>query len=125
MDFGITIMKRFWNWLKPPKRRLLLIRRFSTRVRLEEFRAIPELVATAKKFLNDPEFQPLLEVLRNESPASYVSIDPMLPLDARAVLQARIEGYQLAINNLMAMGEHKKAAEELEAGYEQPENDMP
>lgn len=61
------------------------------------------LVGTAQKVLNSAEFKLMLVTLRNESPSSYV-FSKGASRDDRAALQARTEGYQICINNLLAMG---------------------
>ena len=117
------LMKKLWNWLFPPKRKIVLIRRFSSHMTLDEYRSSPELVSTAKKFLMDPEFIPILETLRNESPANMSLFG--VSIEERAFMQARIEGYQMVFNNLEKMAMPPKEQHHLESTYEQPENDMP
>lgn len=111
------------NFLKAlfgPKQKLQLIRRLSSRVRLDEWRATEDLVKSARRVLNDPEFQVMLDVLKNEHPHTFVRWDDA-PIEMRAVMQARSEGYSLAIANLEAMGAFQKKQEPLEPTYEQPE----
>jgi hypothetical protein len=106
------------NWFK--KTKLVLIRRISSRVRLSEWRGSQTLVQSARKYLQDPEFLTMIDVLRNESPINWVAIRQMT-IDDRAVMHARIEGYQLCLNNLEALGSFQKPEETLEPSFEQPE----
>ena len=107
------------NFFRQP-RKLVLIRRLSSRLRMHEWRATPDLIKSAQKFLSDPEFLTVIDVLRNESPINWISIRPMT-IEDRAVTQARIEGYQLCLNNLESLGTYDKPKEELEPTFEQPE----
>lgn len=108
------------NFFRPQPRKLLLIRRISSRLRMSEWKSERDLVRAARKFLSDPEFLALVDVLRNESPINWITVRPMT-IEDRAVTQARIEGYQLCINNLESLGMFEKPSEKLEPTFEQPD----
>lgn len=80
---------------------------------LDRFRQRPDLVAEARRVQADPFFRLQLEVLLNESPASYmssrVSTDRVL---------GQIEGYNLALNNLAALAVPPGKNVTLEATFE-------
>lgn len=116
------MLKSLKSLFAKPRVKFLLIRRFSSRLRLAEYRSQENLVKTAQKFLIDPEFQPMLDVLRNEAPSKWMLRDEATTED-RAVLQAKIEGYELAIANLEAMGVFRTMKEAPEPTYEQPEEE--
>lgn len=71
------------------------------------------LIASAANLLKHPDLRAMLDVLRNEHPA-IKGIALGTPIDQRAVFQARGEGYQLCLNNLLAMGEKPKKKTEIE-----------
>jgi hypothetical protein len=101
-------------------RKIVLIHRISSRLRMAEWKSSKDLVTSARKFLNNPEFMTLVDVLRNESPINWITVGPMT-IEDRAVTQARIEGYQLALNNLESLGMFEVPKEEIQETFEQPE----
>lgn len=105
------------NFFRKP-RKLVLIRRFSSRIRLAEWRADRDLVKQAREFLVDPKFATIVDVLRNESPINFVHVG-RFGLEERAVEHARMEGYQLCLNNLEAMGSFAETREIPEPTFEQ------
>ena len=102
------------NLFRPKK--LTLIRRLSSRLRAFEWRSEQSLVTQAREIFNNPQFQAMLDVVKNESPHNFAYGG--VTLDERAVIQARIEGYQLCINNLESLGSFQKPKEEIEPTYE-------
>lgn len=103
---------------------LQIVRRISSDISIEEWRSNKELVLLARKFLNNPDFRMMTDTLRNSAPHNYVSLKEM-SIDARAMEQARIEGFQLCLNNLAALGMETKKAVELEPDFSQPEEFAP
>ena len=99
-----------------------VIRRRSNQIRLHEWRSSPELVTKARDVLENPAMLEMIDVLNTEHPAKIGLF--RVTLEDRAIAQARIEGYQLCINNLEAMGTFVKPKVEPEATYEQPEDEM-
>lgn len=95
----------------PPKRR---------EITLEQWRDKPELVAEARTVMNLPSVRLMLEVLANESPVNYhdTATNPERVL-------GRIEGYNLAMNNLAAMAASPNERISLEATFEPERESKP
>lgn len=74
------------------------------------------LIASAATILKHPDMRAMLDVLRNEHPA-IKGIALGTPIDQRAIFQARGEGYQLCLNNLMALGEKPTKKQEIQETY--------
>jgi hypothetical protein len=88
-------------------------------ITLEEWRKNDALVTGATNALSHPYWPSMLELLRVESPHNYHLINPTL--EERAVHQAKIEGYNTCLNNLLAMGSGSvEDAKTLAATFEQP-----
>lgn len=112
------------NLFKPkPSQKLQVIQRLSSRVRLHEWRSSPDLVTSARKVLNDGTLQTMMDVLKNEHPFNTTLYN--VSIEERAVVQARTEGYAMALANLEAMGVFQKPTEPIEATYEQNEELIP
>ena len=110
---------KFWNKKSRPAkrtRRVEVIRRESLRLRLGEWRSDPKLVAEARKVFSQESFLIMLDVLRNENPTSSVLPIGMSSND-RSVVQARGEGYNMAIANLEAMANGEVPQETIEADF--------
>ena len=97
------------------KRQIKVVR--TTELRLKDWIADPTLVAQAGKLMNLNVAQAMLAVLRNESPANYE-----LPIgathDDRIAHACRIEGYNLAVNNLEAMNKSGTHHDFIESTFE-------
>jgi hypothetical protein len=88
---------------KPKPIALEIVRRDESKLRLFEWQQDPRLCGIAAKLLADPNWRLILSVLRNESPSrSVLSIGAAI--EDRAVMQARGEGYEMALTYLEAMG---------------------
>ncbi len=107
-----------WNPFRP-KQKLEIIRRSQSNLRLSEWRTDKALVSSAMRLLRDPDFQLMMDVLRNEHPGSLVHLDVDPP--NRVVLQARAEGYTMALANVVALGRFEKMNEPLEATFDPEE----
>lgn len=110
---------------KPVPISIRIVEREVTTLRLHEWQADARLCGEARKVMDSPHVRLMVQVLHNSSPAFW-----FLPQDAgaeiRALHQARIEGYNLAIANLDALGEHKAAPTPLAETFgvkEEPESD--
>lgn len=104
-DFVARILRIKAN--KAVERRILVqvVPRDPCRVSLLEWRTNPDLLRIATKFLRDPEFRMMLDVLDRENPASMsFTMSARASLKDRAVQQAKCEGYVMAIANLESMG---------------------
>ena len=109
-----------WPFTKPPIRRIEIVRRDITRVRLSEWRADAGLCATGGRVLMDASVQLMIQVLRNENPSSW-ALPPGSSLETRACYQAMIEGYTMALSNLEAMAVHDKVVPLEQPGFEAEE----
>jgi len=89
-------------------------------ITLMQWREKPELVQAAARVLADPHCRLMLEVLINESPVNYHDSAS----NAERVL-GRIEGYNLALNNLAAMASSPGERVTLEATFEPEKNPTP
>jgi hypothetical protein len=96
--------------------RVEIVRRKESEIRFADWRADPTLCAMAAKVLADPNVQLMLSVLRNESPSKHV-LHYDATLEARALMQARIEGYEMFLNNLEAMAVSVLPIEMPEANF--------
>lgn len=89
-------------------------------VSLDEWRGQPGLVARATAILNHKDFEMMMDVMEREHPGNTV-MALSVPETPRALLQARCEGYTMALANLRALGVFKQTVSPLEATFEQPE----
>jgi len=105
-----------WPFKRQPAR-LNVIRRSETRLRLHEFRSEPSLVATARRVCADPDFQMILQVLKNEHPGNLVIADDAHP-NISVAIQRRAEGYTMCLANLEAMTKAETVQVDLEATWE-------
>jgi hypothetical protein len=97
-----------------------VVRRDACRLRMSEWRANLALVREAGDVLNTTTARTMIDVVRNESPANIVLLG--VPIEERAVMQARIEGYQMALTNLEALAEFEQPKEQLpEPTFESPQ----
>lgn len=101
------------------QKRIEVVRRESTVLRLDEWRSQPELVALADAVWKDEDFRLMLQVVQNGSPANSPVV--LSSIEARAIHQARTEGYHAALFNLSVMRIPNDKIEELEATYEPEE----
>lgn len=109
-----------WPFAKspPPKRTVVIEHLPSTELRLSDWQASTELVVSAQKLKRDPAFRTMLDVLRNESPANFALPITGMTADDRIAHASRIEGYNLALNNIDAMAHLNNTREPLEATFE-------
>jgi hypothetical protein len=105
---------------KYPKR-IKIVPVLSSNVTLEMWQRSEELVAEAMRLAQDRAFKLMLDCLRNSSPVNYglpdVGTNPM----DRAALQAKTEGYHMALNNIEAMSQLLQRQDRIEAVFENPD----
>jgi len=93
----------------------------SSTLSLEQWRKDSRLVASAKELERHETFRMMVAVLENSHPRyrAFV-ISPNVPVttDDRAAHQAKIEGYQLCLNNLAAMSQPMSIFQTPEAKFE-------
>ena len=108
-----------WPFNKqPPKAeppRIEVVRCESTSLRLEEWRSQPELVAMADTVWRSQDFRLMFQVAQTEGPGNFAVLSG--GVEARALHQARTEGYNLALANLKAMRVLRREKSELESEY--------
>ena len=100
---------------KKPQR-IEVVRKDSTQLRLNEWRAHGEMLKIADTLWKDADFQLVMQVIANESPANFALLTA--GIEDRALHQARTEGYNLALANLRAMRVPSEKTEVLESTYE-------
>lgn len=87
-------------------------------VRANQWRENHDLVVAANRIVTDPDFQRMLEVVRTESPANFALVG-QVDLAARAVHQARSEGYSQAVDVLLSLAvPHAPEVEGLEEEFD-------
>lgn len=111
-----------WPFKKRRPVQIQVIPRELVKLRLHEWQSDPGMCGAAGKVLTDPTALIMLQVLHNSSPAFWF-LKEDCGLDSRALHQARIEGYNLAIANLEAMKEHRPSPVPLTETFGIEEND--
>lgn len=89
---------------------------------LDQWQKDDELVKLAKEVHANVAFRAMLDVLRTESPSGWV-LKGVSDSD-RLVQLGRIEGYQMALNNIDALAKRTPVKAPLEATFE-PEEQPP
>ena len=115
-----TVNSMFSFFKRKHSVKVALISREPFKLTLNEWRADETMANAAQKVLNGATVRLILQVLYNSSPAWEVLQGA--DIVTRAVQQARIEGYTMALANMEAMGIHQKIADPIEATWE-PEDD--
>ncbi len=111
-------MNLFKRWLK-----IIPVERAVNRLTVEEWRADKAYVASAAGILRDPRVQQMLDCCANSSPGFDV-LPIGAPLQDRAVMQARQEGYVLALANFAALGQEQALADRIESTFEPEEKSV-
>lgn len=103
---------------KAPRPRIVLVRTDSRQLTLGMFRDDENLVSQWQFLAGQPVMQAMLQVMRNEAPAHWLHD---LPTGDEKILQlGRIQGYEMALNNLEALASLVKPAAPLVATFENP-----
>lgn len=89
-------------------------------VRMSDYRQNEQLVGEAQAILMDERFRRMIETVRSSSPA-FMSFSGPVDLAQRAIMQARIEGFNQAICCFEALGQLLKPQEPLVETYEAEE----
>lgn len=90
------------SFFKKKPHRIRIIRRQESDLRLRDWQMDGQLCSMASKLMARDDMKLVLAVLRNEHPL-LTALPYGVSMDDRVVLQARAEGYQMALNNLDAM----------------------
>lgn len=110
-------LRRWWRTRGQKEVHIQQVHAIATRLTVDVWRSDPGWVATAASVLHDPRVQQMLDAVANSAPCYEV-----LPLSAswmdRAALQARQEGYTLALSNLAALAKGSALPEPVEATFE-------
>lgn len=90
-----------------------------TGYRLNEWRRNESMVLASKALAKNPTWRLQMECLREEHPCHIVLALGVSPND-RIAMQARSEGYTMALANLEAFATPLKLTERLQATFETP-----
>jgi hypothetical protein len=118
-------MKDFFTKLvgsrKKPIRIAMTVAPALVPLRLSEWRKSQKLCEIAKAMNAKPEFQAMLAVLKNETPANYPLPSVNIQPSDRIARSSYIEGYHACLSNLEALCRHVGEPKELEATFEEPQ----
>lgn len=89
---------------------------------LSQWRGNDKLVAAAMQLERDTTYQMQLQVLKNVHPMLFHFADVNVRQEDRAAHQAKIEGYQLCLNNLASFSKKTAIAKPLQATFSPPES---
>lgn len=109
------MIKRFLSWLnrkwgdKGVRQKIQIVKREASRFRLHDWKSNTSLVNLARKTLDNNDFRIMMDVVRNEHPLNQVTFEATV--EDRAIVQARCEGYMLALNNLESLGTFEQIRE--------------
>jgi hypothetical protein len=98
--------------------KLQIIQRDPSRITLEEWKSDKTLCTEARKCLENPILQRLLDVVRNAHP-SWQVLNYAGTVEERAFRQAQAEGYTMCIATLLSLAEYEQPKEQLEADFSQ------
>lgn len=99
-----------------PQPKVTVVRTDAADLTLEAWRANEQMVADFNRFGNQLVYRAMLQTLRNESPLHFFDEAP--GPDAKIRRLGIIEGYQLALNNLEALGVLAQESKMPEATFE-------
>lgn len=116
----VSFLNRIFRPKAQPK--VEIVRRFASALRMSEWRANKETVQIASKFLYDADFRMVLDCIKNEHP-SQIMLLGKVSIEDRAVMQARIEGYQLCLTNLESLAVLEVPKAPLEETFADPERE--
>lgn len=107
------------NWLFERSRSKSVepVQKPSNEIRLAEWRENGRLCSYADKILKNTTTQMMLQVVETETPAN-LAFPIGATIEARALHQSKIEGYNLAIANFKALGKPIKPMEVLEETWD-------
>ncbi len=116
MNTGLQILMRLFERRARPK---VVAPPPRVDLTLTQWRERLDLVSDAARLHADPNFRLQLEVLLNESPVNYHN----LAQPAERTL-GQIEGYNMALNNLVALASPAIGETPLEATFEAPKPEL-
>lgn len=89
---------------------------------LSQWRGNDRLVAAAMQLERDTTYQMQLQVLKNVHPMLFHFADVNVRQEDRAAHQAKIEGYQLCLNNLASFSKKAVASQVPPVTFAPPES---
>lgn len=92
----------------------------SATLTLEQWRKDQRLVAAAKELTRNETFRMAMAVLENSHPRLLAFPSINTTTEDRAAMQAKIEGYQLCLNNLESMSRDYSLSKPLVATFKPP-----
>ena len=101
---------------RKPQKRVVIVKRDRMSVTADEWRSSHELCALARRVLADPDMRLMLDCIRNSHVANYALPDSAT-IDERAVHQAEIQGFNLALRMLTLLQEPKQIDKPIEADF--------
>lgn len=121
-----NILDSFKKWYEKqirsvPESTIEFIQLDPLQLRLVDWRKSGLLTTKAGMALKQQTIRAMIQVLKNETPANYAMAIAGTRTEDRAALQARIEGFHLAINMLESMDKPLTKQEPLVATFEPPE----
>ena len=90
-------------------------------MRLREWRTRPDLILQAQEWLKLPITDAVIEILRTEAPGQFSTQLGLNETDCVKWL-GRIEGYQLCLNNIMALTTEEPQTKHVESTFEGKES---
>lgn len=98
-----------------------IVTRESANLRLADWRKTEHLVTESLKLSRNATWVAQRDVLRNEHPCHLVFATTGASPNDRLAHQAKVEGYELCLNNLDAFSQPLKKSEKLVELFENPE----
>ena len=120
-----SMFQRLAKLFHRPPVRVVIVHRDISRITLDQWRSNPDTVKMASKHTNNPEVRQMIDVLRCSAAPHNALLPLEATMEARGVWQARIEGYNAALNDFESLGVLVKTNEAVEATYEPPETTAP
>ncbi len=120
------ICKLFRIQIHNPTDVVPLATRESWKLTLDQWRQQEQMVLESRKLAQNLTYKAQMDVLRNSHPCHTLFTPIGVSPTDRVVQQAKIEGYELCLNNLESMSKQLKSPKPLEATFSDPdENSKP
>ena len=110
-------MTLFKKALRRVEQSVHIAERERSNITLRDWQSDKSLTISAREHLSQPALQFMLDVLRNEHPGKWALSNA--DVEARALHQARCEGYEMALANFEALGNFVPLREPLQAEYQE------
>lgn len=93
----------------------------SNKIRLSEWQKNQSLTSAMIALERNETYRMAVQLLENEHPRRLIFSPIGISPNDRIVHQAKIEGYELCLNNLAALSKFVKEKKDLQATFEEPE----